>query len=57
MGISIGNGVLKANDLNSLSEYGGGIKKIVNWIERFCNLWTGLNEKEPLEKVNLLPDS
>ena len=29
--ISIGNGVLKANDPNSLSEFGGGITLIDNW--------------------------
>ena len=29
--ISIGNGVLKANDPNSLSEFGGGITLTDNW--------------------------
>ena len=31
MVISIGDGVLKANDLNNLSEFGGGITFTDNW--------------------------
>ena len=32
MEISISNGVLKANDLNSFSEFGGGITLTENWV-------------------------
>ena len=57
MVISIGNGVLKANGPSSLSEFGGGITLIDIGLEGFWNLWIGLNEKGPLEKLNPLPNS
>ena len=50
MVISIGNRVLKANDPNSLSKFGGGITLTDNWARGlFWNPWTRLNEKEPQE--------
>ena len=40
--ISIGNGVLKANDPNSLPEFGGWIALTDNWARWVLDLWTGL---------------
>ena len=56
MVISIGKGVLKANDPNSLSEFGGGITLTDNWARNLWDLWTRLNEKEPVEKSNPPPN-
>ena len=53
--ILIGNGMLKANNSNNLSEFGIGITLTGNWARGVWDLSTGLSKKETLEKLNLCP--
>ena len=51
MEISIGNGVLKANDLNSFSEFGGGITLTENWVRGVLKSMDWVKRKETTGKV------
>lgn len=53
--ILIGNGMLKGNNSNNLSEFGIGITLTGNWARGVWDLSTGLSKKETLEKSNLCP--
>ena len=48
MVISTGSGVLKANDQNAMSQFGGHITLTIG-PEVSCNHWTGSNTKRLLE--------
>lgn len=48
MVISTGSGVLKANDPNAMSQFGGHITLTIG-PEVSCNQWTGSNTKRLLE--------
>ena len=55
--ISIGKSMLKANDLSSHSEFGGGITLKENWPRRTLKSMDRVKQKVPLEKLNPLPNS
>lgn len=56
MVISIGNGFLKSNEPNILSEFGGDITLTNYWcLEMSYNQWSGSNAKGLLETLILPP--
>ena len=55
MVVSIGNGFLKTNDPNTLSEYGGHITLIDNWARSILQSMDSINFKETNGKTETSP--